>query len=247
MAEVEYTDQNVIGVAGRSSIASYSTTAVYRGVSAHAGASPWEGINALDALVTAYNNISMLRQQIRPDERIHGAILEAPKITNAIPELTRTQYTIRSPTIKGTRDLGERVRRCLEAGAYATGCQIELEDDSIYADLIVNKPLSEEFRLFLQDQGQQVLSVMEDPLLGSTDQGNVSHIMPALHAVIGIPVRDDAKNHTRQFTAAAATDEAHRRTIASGKAMAMTGWMALVDDQFYKRVSDAFVASGAQM
>lgn len=247
MAEEEYSDKNVIGVAGRSSIACYSTTAIYRGVSAHAGAAPWEGVNALDALVAAYNNISMLRQQIRPDERIHGAVMQAPKITNAIPELTRTKYTIRSPTMKGTKALGERVRRCLEAGAYATGCQIELEDDALYADLIVNKPLSEGFRLFFQDQGLQVLDVVDDPLPGSTDQGNVSHIMPALHAVIGIPVRDNAKNHTRQFTAAAGTEEAHRRTVASGKAMAMTGWMALVDDQFYRRVSDAFAASGAQM
>lgn len=245
MSEEEYSRQNVVGVAGRSSISCYDITAIYRGVSAHAGAAPWEGVNALDALVAAYNNISMLRQQIRPDERIHGAILQAPTITNAIPELTRTKYTIRSPSMKGTKALGLRVQRCLEAGALATGCKVELEDSPIYADLVVNQPLCEGFRLCMQDQGERVLEADDDPMPGSTDQGNVSHIMPALHAIIGIPVNDGAKNHTRQFTTAAGTDEAHRRSVTAGKAMAMTGWMALVDDQFYQRVSDAFVGYAA--
>lgn len=244
MSEEDYADRNVLGVAGRSSISCYDITAKYHGVSAHAGAAPWEGVNALDAIVAAYNNIAMLRQQIRPGERIHGAILQAPTITNAIPELTRTKYTIRSPTMEGTKTLGARVRRCLEAGALATGCKLELEESSIYADLIVNRPLCDGFRLCMEDQGERILGVDDDPLPGSTDQGNVSHVVPALHAIIGIPVNDGAKNHTRQFTSAAGSEEAHRLAVTAGKAMAMTGWMVLVDDGFYRNVRDAFVGDG---
>lgn len=240
MSEEEFTKDNVLGVAGRSSIACFDITAIYGGVSAHAAASPWEGINALDALVSAYNNISMLRQQIGPDERIHGAILQAPSVTNAIPELTRTKYTIRSRTARDARVLGERVRRCLEAGALATGCTVDLEESQMFADLLVIPPLCEGFRDSMNDQGVQLVANDEILMAGSTDQGNVSQFVPALHALIGIPVSDEAKNHTRQFTAAAGTDEAHRRMVQAGKAMAMTGWRLLVDEEFYGKVRNSF-------
>lgn len=77
---------------------------------------------------------------------------------------------------------------------------------------------------------------------GSTDQGNVSQMVPALHALIGIPVCDSAKNHTRHFITAAGTQETHRQTIAAGKAMPMTGWV-LADGKFYQNVKDDFAAS----
>ncbi|OQE06513.1 hypothetical protein PENVUL_c017G09238 [Penicillium vulpinum] len=239
LSEEEFS-KGVHGIAGRSSIACYDITAVYRGVSAHASASPWEGVNALDALVTAYNSISMLRQQMKPDERVHGAILQAPTVTNAIPEITRAKYSIRSSTMDGARLLGERVRRCLESGALATGCTVELEENQIFADLVVNPPLCESFRESMRGQGEHILANDEILMPGSTDQGNVSQLIPALHGLIGIPVSDGAKNHTRQFTAAAGTSVAHERMITAGKAMAMTGWEVLVNDELYGNVRNAF-------
>lgn len=188
----------------------------------------------------AYNGISMLRQQIHPDERIHGAIIQAPTATNAIPELTCTKYTIRSRTMGGARTLGERVKKCLEAGAIATGCTVKIEESQIYADLVVNSPLCESFQEFMSDLKEPILAHDELLMTGSTDQGNVSQIVPALHGLIGIPVLDGAKCHTRQFTAAAGTDQAHQRMVTAGKAMAMTGWRLLVDDEFYGMMRYAF-------
>jgi metal-dependent amidase/aminoacylase/carboxypeptidase family protein len=182
----------------------------------------------------------MLRQQIGPDERIHGAIMQAPTVTNAIPELTRTKYTIRSRTQKGARALGERVRKCLDAGALATGCKVELEETQMYADLVVVPPLCEGYQDAIRDLGVHVVSCDDTLMPGSTDQGNVSQVVPALHALVGIPVTDGAHNHTRQFTAAAAMDEAHERSVTSGKAMAMTGWRLLLDDQYYSKVRQSF-------
>ncbi|GFF22393.1 peptidase M20 domain-containing protein 2 [Aspergillus udagawae] len=237
MSEDELLDRKATGIAGRSSISLYDIICTYEGVSARAGVNPWEGVNALDAIVMAYNGISMLRQQIRPDERIHGAIVQAPSITNAIPELTKTKYTVRSPTIKGTKVLGERVRRCLEAGALATGCKVKLEESTIYADLVVNSSLCEEFAQKMADQGDRILQMDNVPMAGSTDQGNVSHLVPALHGLVGIPVSDGAKNHTHEFTAAAGTDTAHTRIVSARIAMAMTGWRYLIDDDFCGRVN----------
>ncbi|KAF3480937.1 aminoacylase 1-like protein 2 [Arthroderma uncinatum] len=236
MSDARYLTQNAIGSGGATSLACYTMTCTYEGVSAHAAANPWEGINALDAVVASYNNVSMLRQQIKPDERIHGAIMEAPKITNAIPEFTKVGYTVRSPTVEGTLRLGERVRKCLEAGAMATGCKISLEEDPLYADLRVNRPLCSAFQANMAQQGEKILVSEEMHMVGSTDQGNVSHVIPTLHAHIGIPTKDDVNVHSRGFEVAAATQIANDRALKAGKAMAITGFSLLVDDSLYGRV-----------
>ncbi|KAJ5219199.1 uncharacterized protein N7498_001298 [Penicillium cinerascens] len=240
MSDAEYIDEDVLGSAGFSSVASYNLECTYRGISSHAGATPWEGVNALDALVSTYINVSMLRQQIQPTERVHGAIVEAPKVTsNAIPALTKIQYTTRSPTIRGARNLGDRIRRCMEAGALATGCKLDIEEMSGYADLRVNEPLCSSFQQHMSANGIKVLK-SEGPIAAATDQGNVSYAIPALHAVIGIPVDDGSKNHTAGFAKAAGTPVAHERTIVSGKAMAMTGWDILTNDALYEQVKQDF-------
>ncbi|KAM5434456.1 hypothetical protein McanMca71_006287 [Microsporum canis] len=240
MSDDKYLKDGAIGSGGTTSLASYTIMCTYEGVSAHAAASPWEGTNALDAVVASYNNVSMLRQQIRPEERIHGAIMQAPKITNAIPEHTKIGYTVRSPTVEATKRLGERVCKCLEAGAMATGCKISLEQDPIYADFRVNKPLCSAFQKDMWLQGEKVLESEDERMAGSTDQGNVSHELPALHAYIGIPTDKSVNVHTRGFEAAAATQIANDRAIKAGKAMAMTGFSLLVDDGLYGRVSADF-------
>ena len=115
----------------------------------------------------------------------------------------------------------------------------------MFADLVVNPPLCESFQECMREQGERILAYDEIQIPGSTDQGNVSQLIPALHGIIGIPVSDGAKNHTRQFTAAAGTSVAHQRMVTAGKAMAVTGWKLLVNEEFYGNVRNAFTeASG---
>lgn len=96
------------------------------GKSAHAGGNPWEGVNALDALVSSYNNVSVLRQQIQPDERIHCAFLDTPTVANIIPSYTKAYWQVRSPSLKGLNKLMVKVRNCIEAAGLATGCEVKL-------------------------------------------------------------------------------------------------------------------------
>ena len=100
----------------------------YFGKNAHAGGNPWEGVNALDALVMAYNGVSTLRQHILPDERIHGAFLDVPKVANIIPAYTKSYWQIRSPTLGGLDKLIARVRRCMEGAATTSGCTVKIEE-----------------------------------------------------------------------------------------------------------------------
>ncbi|KAL5002005.1 major facilitator superfamily domain-containing protein [Aspergillus recurvatus] len=247
MAESSFRDRGVIGAAGHKSIACGDLVCTYTGVAAHAGANPWEGVNALDAFVAAYMNISALRQQIQPQDRIHGTILQAPQITNAIPEKTVAKFSVRSPTVSSLAALSERVRHCLEAGALATGCQAAFEVTPAYADLCVNEPLCAEYCRSMQEQGERLLLQQEEVMTGSTDQGNVSYALPALHGIIGIPVPNGAQNHTREFCTASGELAAHEIMLKAAAAMAMTGWAFLTDDSFYARVSVAQMASAADV
>jgi amidohydrolase len=99
----------------------------FTGKPAHAAAAPWEGINALDAVVSAYVNISMLRQQILPTQKIHGVIVNGGDRPNVIPMSATVDYYIRSPTIKTLKPLTEKVIKCFEAAATATGCKVEFD------------------------------------------------------------------------------------------------------------------------
>ena len=110
------------GVAGPKFIASHKLKVEYKGRTAHASGEPWNGINALDAAVAAYNNMSMLRQQIRPDDRIHGVIEDGGTVPNIIPEYSRMNWYIRSPSMKRADALLQKAKLCFEAAAQSTGC-----------------------------------------------------------------------------------------------------------------------------
>lgn len=113
------------GLAGLKLIASHKFRVEFRGKPAHAAGEPWNGVNALDAAVAAYNNVGLLRQQIQPDERIHCVIEAGGTVPNVITDYTRMNWNVRSPTIDRADKLLVRVKECIEAGAKATGCKLE--------------------------------------------------------------------------------------------------------------------------
>lgn len=114
------------GLAGFKLICSHKFRVEFTGRTAHAGAQPWDGINALDAAVAAYTNVSMLRQQIRPDERVHGVIEDGGRVPNVIPQYTRMAWNVRAPKVKAANALRERVDACFHAAAAATGCKVNI-------------------------------------------------------------------------------------------------------------------------
>ncbi|RBA19795.1 hypothetical protein FPRO05_09095 [Fusarium proliferatum] len=239
--EEQFRPNGTIGSAGQSSIAIVDLIAEFRGTSAHASGNPWDGVNALDALVASYNNISMLRQQIKPDERIHGCILQAPKITNAIPEYTKVKFSIRSPKMNSLKNLSQRVRKCLEAGGLATGCEVEITEDLAYADLWVNDPLCSLFKGHMDSLGISLSQgSQQDNIGGSTDMGNVSQAIPGLHGIIGIQAPPGTFPHNHAFEEAAGTKEAHLRILGAAKGMALTAWSAIVDDKVFAEIQDHF-------
>ncbi len=108
-------------------LANDKVTVTFTGKPAHAAAAPWEGINALDAVVAAYVNISLLRQQLLPSQKVHGVIVNGGDRPNVIPMSASVNYYIRSPTVKTLKPLTEKIIKCFESAAMATGCKVEFE------------------------------------------------------------------------------------------------------------------------
>lgn len=101
--------------------------AEFIGKAAHAGSNPWDGVNALDAAVAAYNNLALLRQQIQANERIHNVFVQADKTVNIIPAYVKCAYQVRSPRLSGLKVLVEKVTNCIKAAGLATGCEVKIQ------------------------------------------------------------------------------------------------------------------------
>lgn len=108
-------------------LASHKFNVHFTGKNAHAAMSPWEGINALDAVVLAYTGISVLRQQMHPEDRIHGVIAQGGERPNVIPDRTLLNYYLRSATLQSADTLYARAKRCFDGAALQTGCEVSYE------------------------------------------------------------------------------------------------------------------------
>ncbi|KAJ6446911.1 metal-dependent amidase/aminoacylase/carboxypeptidase [Purpureocillium lavendulum] len=220
------------GLAGLLLLASFKFEVKFRGQAAHAAGEPWSGRNALDAAVTAYNAIAVLRQQMRPDERVHAIICDGGVATNVIPDYTRMSWGVRAPTMTGAEKLFERVKRCIEAAALATGCSHEIVMTPTYASLRANDSFCREYSDSMAQIGEKVQVHERKPYTASTDMGNVSHLVPSFHGAFGVPAESNVAIHSADFATAAATDEAHAAALSSAKGMAMLALRVLVDGEF---------------
>ncbi|TLS31202.1 hypothetical protein PpBr36_02176 [Pyricularia pennisetigena] len=207
----------------------------FSGRESHAAMAPWDGVNALDAAMLSYNAISMLRQHVRPYERIHGVVRQGGERPNVTPSSTCVEYYIRSDTRAAAQKLWERVKLCFEGAAIATGCGVRYEPINSYADVRPSRALCREYQAV---QTPETVSFSEpaDFLAGSTDMGDVCYECPGFHGAFGIDTEKGQSNHTPAFAAAAGLDKSYKKAIECGRGMAMVGWRVLSDDAFAAEV-----------
>ncbi|QKJ20487.1 M20 family metallopeptidase [Microbacterium hominis] len=196
----------------------------YDGVSAHAGAYPDQGVNANDAFVIAQVAIGMLRQQLPEDTRVHGIQTLGGFAPNAIPERTEGRWYVRANSLEELARLEERVNRCFEAGALATGATLSITPESApYADFRTDERALAAYRRNALARGR----VFADPAVAgrmnraSTDMGNVSQLVPAIHPYIGIDSLPYG-NHQKEFAAACVGGAAERAMLDAAVLMAWT-------------------------
>ncbi len=211
-----------VDLATMSSLAVQQVQVSYTGLAAHAAAAPEEGVNALDGAVLGYVNVAALRQHIGPDERLHGIFTDAGRKANIVPEAASALWYARSPSLAGLKTLKVRLLRALEAGADAAGCGFEHRwVEPIYEEIVDSVPLLERYVANAATLGRDVVPPGEQRVVASTDLGNVSKVVPAIHPMIkaaptGTPI------HTAAFAEYAASPDGDRAVLEGAKAMALT-------------------------
>lgn len=195
----------------------------YRGLSAHASAYPQLGVNAADALTVAQVAIGLLRQHIKPTDRIHGIVTDGGDAPNIVPERTAGQWYARAATLAELRELYPRVQACFEAGAIATGASVSFDETGpAYSEFAHDDDL---VALWEQEAGAIGRRFPDGPeddsRAGSTDMANVSLGMPTIHPMLAIE-SNGAVNHQPEFTAACITADADRAVRDGALGMART-------------------------
>lgn len=196
----------------------------YSGKASHAAAYPEQGINAADAFTVAQVAIGLLRQQLPSTVRVHGVMTRGGEAPNAIPEITEGRWYIRATSTKLMEETFDRVAKCFEAGALATGCSLEIHDESAPYSEFTNHPNLNDI---YKSNAEAIGRVFDDndPRIkmnrASTDLGNISKVIASIHPYIGVN-SGAAVNHQREFAAACITKDADQAVTDAATAMAMT-------------------------
>jgi amidohydrolase len=213
----------------------------YKGKAAHAAAAPYEGINALDAVILLFTSINALRQQLREDVRIHGNITKGGDAVNIIPETAAAQFYIRARQRKYLNEVVDKVKNCARGAALQTGAELTIsvfEDPG--NDLLKNTNLISEFERNFVSLGGKIDN--EPFLLGSSDIGNLSYEMPVIHPMVKT-AGEGLALHTEEFLKCGKTDIAHEGMMLGMKSIALTAARVMLEPGFLKAVKEEFKAS----
>ena len=211
--------------------------------SSHASAYPEEGINALDALIQTFNSISAMRQQLRVEQRVHGIITDGGRAPNIIPERAEARFFVRADRVDELDELKGRVVRCAEGAALATGCTLKLTTvGEPNAPLKQNRSFADLYRGALEFLGLVEDEYIPDRNLGSSDIGDVSQVVPAIHP--NVPLTKGVKVHTTQFAEATVSPDGHRALLEGVKALGLTTIELLGNPEKLRRIKEDFSSSG---
>ncbi len=221
--------------------------ASFHGLGAHASAVPFMGRNALDACVTAYSMIAQLRQHMLPDDRVHGVITDGGDKPNIVPERAAALYFVRSAQVDTLLELTQRIDAIFHAAAAGTGTAAEVRWDVNPLMLPVRNNMNLAARFALSQQRVGKPMPMRSPVpSGSTDMGNVSVRIPAIHPKIAISP-PSVPVHTAEFAEYAGSAGGDEGVIDGAFGLAMTALDFLADEQLRSDVVAEFLATGGAM
>jgi amidohydrolase len=223
----------------RSSLALNELEVEFEGVSAHASAHPDKGINALDAVILTFVNINALRQHLRSDARVHGIITNGGSAANVIPDRAAGRFLVRAADRPYAAEVLRRVQLCAEGAATATGAKLKIGTRRGYDSMAPNQVVAKVFRGNLELQGYYVQESASNQRLGSTDMGNVSHVVPSIHGYVAIADKDVA-SHSIEFAQAAVSEAGRKGLVAAAKALALTAVDLLIEPKLVEEAKEEF-------
>ena len=214
------------------------------GKPAHAAAAPHEGINALDAMINFFNLVNAMRQETKPDARIHGVITDGGKAANIIPDHTAASFYVRANRVADVKKLAERVRNCAAGAAMGTGCTYKMEyNEENFKDTCTNRALN---NLAVANIEQFV----SEPLMrlgnlyapGSSDLGDVSYEAPAIQVVfkVGENANPMGGAHTPEMVEAAGSEYGIENGLNFVKGLVMTAVDLMTKPEVLAAVKEEF-------
>ena len=226
----------------RGALAAQPLSMKFRGRPAHAAAMPERGINALNALLLTFHAIDSLRQHVPPDVRIHGIITHGGDAPNIVPAYAEAEFLVRAARRKTLDEVMIKVKRCADAGAAATGATVEMEEGLAYAERNNNRVLAGLFAENMRRLGIDGDEPSASGGVGSSDIGNVSMVVPAIHPYLKI-VDGDVSGHTPEFREAAGSARGFEAMLNAAKGLAMTVLDVMYRPDALERMRREFAAS----
>lgn len=211
----------------------------YKGVASHASASPWDGVNALNAAQLQFHGIDMLRQHVTSDTRMHGIYKEAGEAPNIVPERAKTHFYYRALDKPYLTALAEKGHKIAEGAAMMTGTTMEYEVAEQPYDSMKNN----DFGLGILEEVYNELGIDingdHDKIFGSSDAGNVSWVCPTFHPTLqlvdyGIPI------HTREFEEAVKSCRAHDLIAEGAMVMGLQTIKIFMDEENVRKMKEDF-------
>jgi len=189
----------------------------YAGREAHAGAAPWSGANALNSAMLALAGINALRETFRDEDsiRVHPIVTKGGDLVNIVPADVRIETYVRGRTITAIREASAKVDRAFKAGALALETRVDIQDLPGFLPMKVDPRLAGVYRRNLEKLVGASDVIEGGHMAGSTDMGDISHVMPALHPY-GAGV--SGRPHSTEFRVV----DAERAYIVPAEAVAMS-------------------------
>jgi amidohydrolase len=227
-------------------LACQAVTLAFRGQAAHAAADPFNGINALDAVILTFNGVNALRQHVKSDARLHGIIVKGGEAPNVVPDDTEALFYVRAGTQKYMYELVEKVRKIGEGAALMTGATLEFSfpEDASW-DMITNYRLAQALKTNIDRVGLVLPDAKAEEGAGSTDWGNVSYAVPSVETAYPI-VAGRCTWHSQDVVDAAESDLGYCNTFLVAKAMALTALDLIEQPEILAAVKAEFAGALAQ-
>jgi amidohydrolase len=214
----------------------------FKGVPAHAAAAPHDGKSALQACMDTFRLIDGQRVRFRDGVRVHGYIINGGQAVNIIPEDAACEFSVRAADSNELARVRAIVERCAKAAALASEVEVDLFVRQGYRDMRNNMTLARAFGRHLGALGRKVVETDSRVGAGSTDMGDVSHVVPAIHPYLAIVDENVALCHQHAFAHAAASDRGVATALEAAKAMARTAVEVLLDEDLLAHVRAEWLA-----
>jgi amidohydrolase len=222
----------------RGGLATTSVHLAFRGRAAHSAA-PENGINALQAVIQTLNLLDSVRVQMPLKATTNAIITHGGAASNIIPDYARCELCVRAATVADLKTVLAMLQKIVSTVESLTGAQADYRNTLLYAERYSNLAIDEVFKKYLEQLGETVEYPDPTAKVGSSDIGNVSLVMPAIHAYFKIA--DDTVNaHSKDFAAAAISDYAHDMTVKAAKALSCTAYEILSDQDLRSRIKKEF-------